>query len=161
VEQDKTQGKKIEIKVKAGASSHQQQNRTARFDKPEHPVSPGPVQKQNLRTTAPGTVPAPPWCLPGLMPSQRRRIQRMRVQKLREEAVEKETDEHFNTIWHMIPMKQEWRVKEKEKTSVPTLTASNDDMDLLDDDESPLIKNGSLPPACMDVNMVFTLSTGF
>jgi hypothetical protein len=44
---------------------------------------------------------------------------------------------------------------------VPALTASNDDMDLLDDDESPLIKNGSPPLACMDVNMVFTLSTRF
>jgi hypothetical protein len=35
-------------------------------------------------------------------------------------------------------MKQEWRVKEKPST--PELMASDDDMDLLDDDESPLIK---------------------
>jgi hypothetical protein len=44
---------------------------------------------------------------------------------------------------------------------VPALTASDDDMDLLDDDESPLIKVGSLPPTGMDVNMVFTLSAEF
>jgi hypothetical protein len=56
-------------------------------------------------------------------------------------------------------MKQEWRVKEK--TSVPTLTACDDDMDLLDDDESPLIKGGSPPPIGMDVNMVFTLPAEF
>jgi hypothetical protein len=36
----------------------------------------------------------------------------MRAQKLREEAIEKKRDEHFNTIRPMIPMKQEWRVKE-------------------------------------------------
>jgi hypothetical protein len=43
----------------------------------------------------------------------------------------------------MIPTKQDWRVEEK--TSVPILIASDDYMDLLDDDESPLI------------NMVLTL----
>jgi hypothetical protein len=32
----------------------------------------------------------------------------------------------------MIPTKQEWRVKGK--TSMPALIASDDDMDLLDDD---------------------------
>jgi hypothetical protein len=53
----------------------------------------------------------------------------------------KERDEHFNTIWPMFPTKQEWRVKER--NSIPTLTASNNDMDLLDDDESLLIKDGS------------------
>jgi hypothetical protein len=37
----------------------------------------------------------------------------MRAHKMREEAAEKERDEHFNTIWPVIPMKQEWRVKEK------------------------------------------------
>jgi hypothetical protein len=45
---------------------------------------------------------------------------------------EKERDEHFNTIRLMCPKKQEWRVKEK--ASTPALTASDDDMDLLDDD---------------------------
>jgi hypothetical protein len=50
---------------------------------------------------------------------------------LREEAAEKERDECFNTIWSVIPMKQEWRVKEKANTP-----ASNNDMDLLDDDVS-------------------------
>jgi hypothetical protein len=34
-------------------------------------------------------------------------------------------------------------------------------MDLLDDDEAPLIKDGSLPPTSMDVNMVFTLQAEF
>jgi hypothetical protein len=41
------------------------------------------------------------------------------------------------------------------------LTASDDDMDLLDDDEPPLIKDGSVPPTGMDINMVFTLSAEF
>jgi hypothetical protein len=59
----------------------------------------------------------------------------------------------------VIPVKQEWRVKGK--TSVPTLTTSNDNMDLLDDDESPLIKDWSPPPTGMDINMMFTLSIKF
>jgi hypothetical protein len=52
-------------------------------------------------------------------------------------------------------------VKEKEKTSTPALTASNDDMDLLDDDESPLIKDGSRPPTGRDINMIFMLPAEF
>jgi hypothetical protein len=56
-------------------------------------------------------------------------------------------------------MKHEWRVKEK--TNIPAPTASDDDMDLLDDDYSPLIKNGSPSPTDMDINMVFMLSTEF
>jgi hypothetical protein len=83
----------------------------------------------------------------------------MRVQKLREEVAKKERDEHFNTVQPMISMKQEWRVKEK--TSNPTLTTSDDDMDLLDNDESPLIKDGSPPPTSMDINMVFMLPIKF
>jgi hypothetical protein len=75
------------------------------------------------------------------MPNRRRRIQWMRVQKMREEAARMERDEHFNDIWPVIPTKQEWRVKEKANT--PALTTSDDDMDLLDDDESLLIKDGS------------------
>jgi hypothetical protein len=59
----------------------------------------------------------------------------------------------------VILTKQEWRVKEK--TSTPALMTSDDDMCLLDDDESPLIKDGSPPPTCMDINMVFTLPTEF
>jgi hypothetical protein len=78
---------------------------------------------------------------------------------LREEAVEKERDEHFNTIQPMFPTKQEWRVKEK--TSTPALMTSDDNMDLLDDDESPLIKDMSPPSTGMDINMVFTLPTEF
>jgi hypothetical protein len=49
----------------------------------------------------------------------------------------------------------------KEKASNPTLTASDDDMDLLDDDESSLIKGRFLPPTDMDINMIFTLSAEF
>jgi hypothetical protein len=78
---------------------------------------------------------------------------------LREEAAEKERDKHFNIVRPMFPTKQEWRMKEK--TSTPTLTTSDDDMDLLDDDESPLIKDGSPSPIGMDINMVFTLPAEF
>jgi hypothetical protein len=53
---------------------------------------------------------------------------------MREEATEMERDEHFNTIRSVIPMKQEWRVKEK--VNAPTPTTSNDDMDMLDDNEA-------------------------
>jgi hypothetical protein len=41
------------------------------------------------------------------------------------------------------------------------LMASDDDMDLLDDDEAPLIKDGSPPPTTMDINMVFMLLAQF
>jgi hypothetical protein len=58
---------------------------------------------------------------------------------MRWEAAKKERDEHFNTIRPVIPMKQEWR--EKEKVNTPTPMASDDDMDLLDDNEAPLIKD--------------------
>jgi hypothetical protein len=78
---------------------------------------------------------------------------------LKEDVTEKERDEHFNTIWPMFLTKQEWRVKEK--ADIPAPTTSDEDMDLLDDDESPLIKNGSLPPTRMDINMVFRLPAEF
>jgi hypothetical protein len=93
------------------------------------------------------------------MHSQRRRMQRMRAQKLREEADEKERDEDLNTSRPMFLTEQECRVKEK--TSAPALTASNDDMDLLDDGESPLIKDRTSPPTSIDINMVFMLSSEF
>jgi hypothetical protein len=83
----------------------------------------------------------------------------LRAQKLREEEAKKERDKHFNAIWSVISMKQEWRMKEK--TDAPALTAPDDDMDLLDDIESPLIKDGSPPPTDMDINMVFTLPVEF
>jgi hypothetical protein len=83
----------------------------------------------------------------------------MRVQKMWEEAVEKKRDEHFNNIRPVILKKQEWRVKEKANILAPMFF--DDDMDLLDDDEAPLIKDGSPPPTSMDVNMVFTLPTEF
>jgi hypothetical protein len=59
----------------------------------------------------------------------------------------------------VILTKQEWRVKEKVDTPAPT--TFDDDMDLLDDDEAPLIKDGSPPPTSMDINMVFTPSAEF
>jgi hypothetical protein len=49
----------------------------------------------------------------------------------------------------------------KEKTSAPAFIASDDDMDLLDNDESPLIKDESPSPIGMDINMVFTLLAEF
>jgi hypothetical protein len=57
----------------------------------------------------------------------------------------------------VIPTKQEWRVK----TDVPAPTASDDNMDQLDNDESPLINNRSPPLTDMDINMVFTLPVEF
>jgi hypothetical protein len=83
----------------------------------------------------------------------------MRAQKMREEMAKKERDEHFNDIRPVIPTKQEWRVKEKANTPAPM--TSKDDMDLLDDDEDPLIRDESLPPTSMDINMVFTLPAEF
>jgi hypothetical protein len=83
----------------------------------------------------------------------------MRTPKMREEATKKERDKYFNIIRLVIPTKQEWRVKEKVDT--PAATTSDDDMDLLDDDEAPLIKDGSLPPTGMDINMVFALPAEF
>jgi hypothetical protein len=72
---------------------------------------------------------------------------------MKEEVVEKERDEYFNIIQPVILTKQEWRVKEKVNTPAPT--TSDDDMDLLDDDEAPLIKDRSSPLIGMDINMVF------
>jgi hypothetical protein len=83
----------------------------------------------------------------------------MRVHKMREEAAEKERNEYFNDIQSVIPTKQEWRVKEKADTAAPT--TSDDDMDVLDDNESSLIKDGSPPLTSMDINMVFMLSAEF
>jgi hypothetical protein len=45
----------------------------------------------------------------------------------------------------------------KEKAHVPAPKTSDDDMDLLDDDEVALIKDGSSPLTDMDINMLFTL----
>jgi hypothetical protein len=115
--------------------------------------------KKASKTTAPGMAPAPRWCPPSLTPSQRRRIRWMRAQKMRGEVAEKERDEYFNIIQLVIPTKQEWRVKEKVDTPAPM--TSDDDMDLLDDDEAPLIKDGSPPPTGMDINMVFMLPVEF
>jgi hypothetical protein len=56
-------------------------------------------------------------------------------------------------------MRQEWRVKEEVDTLAPT--TSDNDMDLLDDNEALLIKDKSPPPTSMDINMVFTLLAEF
>jgi hypothetical protein len=159
IEQSRALGEKVETKTEVGASSQQPPNRIVRFPKPNHLIYPGLRQKRTSKTTMPGMTPVPRWCPLGLTPSQRSRIQWMRAQKLREEAAEKDRDEHFNTIGPVISMKQEWRVKEK--ASNPALMTSNNDMDLLDDDESPLIKDGSPPLTGMDINMVFTLPAEF
>jgi hypothetical protein len=86
-------------------------------------------------------------------------MQWMRAYKMKEEAVEKERDKHFNTVRPVILMRQEWRVKEK--TDILAPTTSDDDMDLLNNDTSPLIKDGSPLPTDMDINMVFMLSVEF
>jgi hypothetical protein len=38
---------------------------------------------------------------------------------------------------------------------------SNYDIDMVDDNEAPLIKDGSPPPTGMDINMVFMLPVEF
>jgi hypothetical protein len=158
-EQDKVSGARTEARTEAGSSSQRPPNQTIRFPKPNHLVSTVSGQKQTSRTTALGIALAPRWCPPGPTHSQRRRIQWMRAYKLKEDVAEKDRDKYFNTIQPMFPTKQEWRVKEK--VDIPAPMTSDDDMDLLDDDESPLIKNGSLPSIGMDINMVFTLPVEF
>jgi hypothetical protein len=49
----------------------------------------------------------------------------------------------------------------KENTNTPAPTTSDDNMDLLDDDEALLIKDGSPPSTSMNINMVFTLQAEF
>jgi hypothetical protein len=49
----------------------------------------------------------------------------------------------------------------KEKADTPTPMTFDNGMDMLDDDEPPLIKDGSPPPTSMDINMVFTLPAEF
>jgi hypothetical protein len=158
-QQDMVLKVKAKTKTKDEIYSWRPTNWTVQFPKPDHPISSASGQKKPLRTTTPETAVAPRWCPPSLTPNQRRRIQRMRAQKMRKEVAEKERGEHFNDIRLVIPMRQEWRVKEKADTLAPT--TSNDDMDLLDDDEAPLIKDGSSPPTRKDINMVFMLPTKF
>jgi hypothetical protein len=158
-EQSRVPGVKTETRAEAGTSSRQPQNWTVWFSKSNHPVSAASGQKRPSKTTVPRIAPTPQWCPPGLTPSRRRRVQQMRMHKMREEVAEKERDEYFNIIRPVIPMKQEWRVKKKIDTPAPT--TFDDDMNLLDDDEAPLIKDESPPPTNMDINMVFTLPTEF
>jgi hypothetical protein len=51
--------------------------------------------------------------------------------------------------------------REVERLALQHYSASNDDMDLLNNDESPLIKDVPLSPTSTDINMVFTLPTEF
>jgi hypothetical protein len=153
------QHRALETRIEVGTSLQRPPNQTVQFPKPDHPVSLALGQKKTSRTTAPRMASASRWCPPSLMPCQRRRIQWMRVLKMKEEATEKERDEYFNTIHPVILRKQEWRVKEKVDTPAPT--TSDDDMDLLSNDEAPLIKDGSPLPTGMDINMVFTLPAEF
>jgi hypothetical protein len=67
--QNKAQGEEIEIIAEAVDSSRQQPNRTVRFGKPDHPVSPAPRQKKALNAIVPKTAPSPHWCPSGLTPS--------------------------------------------------------------------------------------------
>jgi hypothetical protein len=157
--QNKAQDEETKIKANAVASFQLQPNWIVRFGKPNHPFSLGSVQKGALKSTTPETALAPRWCPLGLMHSQRWRIQWMRAQKLREEAAKKERDRHFNTIRPMFLMKKEWRVKEK--TNTPMLMDSNDDMDLLDDDEAPLINDRPPPLIGIGMNMLFMLPAEF
>jgi hypothetical protein len=158
-EQNKVLGVKTEVRIEAGTSSRWPPNWTVQFPKPDHPVLAASGQKQQPRSTVPGIAPAPHWCPLDLTPSQMRRIKWIRPQKMWEEAAEKERDEYFNTIWPVILMKQEWRVKKK--VDAPAPTTFDDDMNLLDNDKAPLIKDGSPPPTSMDINMVFTLLDEF
>jgi hypothetical protein len=159
IDQSRVPEAKAKTRIEVGTSSWQPPNQTVQFPKPDNSVSSASRQKKALRTTAIGMALAPRWCPPGHTPIQRMRIQWMRAQKMREEVAEKERDEHFSTIESVIPMKQEWKVKEK--AVVPTPVTFDDDMDLLDDDEALLIKDGSPPPTGMDINMVFMLPAEF
>jgi hypothetical protein len=129
---------KAETRIENGTSSRWQPNQIVWFPKSDHPVSSGSGQKGTPRTTPPGMALVPHWFPLGLTSNQIRRIQRMTAQKMKEEAAEKERDKHFNDIRPVVPMRQEWRVKEKVDTPAPM--TSDDDMDLLDDDVPPLIK---------------------
>jgi hypothetical protein len=53
------------------------------------------------------------------------------------------------------------RMEGKGEASTTVLTSSSNNMDLLNDDESLLIKDGYPPPTDMDMNMVFMLSAEF
>jgi hypothetical protein len=49
----------------------------------------------------------------------------------------------------------------KEKADTPTPMTSDDDMDLLDNDDPLFIQDGSPPLTGVDINMVFTLPAEF
>jgi hypothetical protein len=76
-EQERVTKTKAETKTEAGTSSRWPSNWTVRFPKPGHLVSLASGWERPSKTTTPRAAPTPHWCPPGLMPSQRRRIQWM------------------------------------------------------------------------------------
>jgi hypothetical protein len=56
---------------------------------------------------------------------------------------------------HTTSDPDEARMEGEGECQHPYTTTSDNDMDLLDDDEAPLTKDGSPPPTSIDINMVF------
>jgi hypothetical protein len=79
------------------------------------------------------------------------------MNKLRKDEAEKRRDEWFNEARPMIHVRKEWKAK---PVVVSSPTPSEDEDDLLSNDGSPVIRNGS-PPDNMEINMVFTLPLEF
>ena len=61
----------------------------------------------------------PRWCPPGLIHSQKRRLQRLRRQEQKEQEAEKLRDEHFNKYRPMVPQGKEWRAKPAMQSTGP------------------------------------------
>jgi hypothetical protein len=78
-ERDRVPGVKAETRTEVRASSRQPPNWIDWFPKPDHSISSSSEQKGLSRTTEPRTTTTPHWCPPGLISSQRRRIQQMRA----------------------------------------------------------------------------------
>jgi hypothetical protein len=75
---------------------------------------------------------------------------------LGEAQAEKVRDQVFNEIKPMVPIRQEWRVKQ---VIEPIVTSSDDEDDILGD--SPILRDGIPPHDNMDINMVFVLPSEF
>ena len=145
--------------AKADSIIHCDKSGTATTSNSAMPGSSSEAHKvEGNKPILPGTQPQPRWCPKNLSHSQKRRLQRLRMNKLREDEAEKWRDEWFNEERPMIPVRKEWRAKSV-ATSSPIL--SDDEEDLLSNDGSPVIKNGSPSPDSMEINMVFTLPSEF
>ncbi|WVZ82538.1 hypothetical protein U9M48_029792 [Paspalum notatum var. saurae] len=81
------------------------------------------------------------------------------MRKVREDEAEKARDEWLNEIKPTVPVRKEWRAKPVKAPAVPA--HSDDEDDMLDDEGSPVIKDGSPPHDAMDMNMVFILPSEF